>query len=165
MGREVTMLDPLTTVAKVFTGRAAVEVMVLAAVEAAWVAPAACMSLASFFIFCLRWTFACLFFSSDRANLRPQVSQEKGFSPVWVLTWVVRWSDLEKDLMQIRHWNGFCPVWILIWRVNSSDRLNRRSQPSTGQAYGRSCTGVLEGLLGYFRSLTGRSFMLVFPCW
>ena len=97
-------------------------------------AAAAAAILASFFIFCLRWTFACRFFSSERANLRPHTSQEKGFSPVWVLTWVVRWSLLEKDLMQIRHWKGFCPVWIRMCRVSSSLRENRRSQPSTGHA-------------------------------
>lgn len=43
-------------------------------------------------------------------------------------------------------------------RVSSSERENRRSQPSIGQAYGRSCTGVLLGRLGYLRGLTGTSF-------
>lgn len=28
-----------------------------------------------------------------------------------------------------------------------------------GQAYGRSCTGVFDGLFGYLRGLTGMSFM------
>lgn len=43
-----------------------------------------------FLSFCLRWTLACRFFSSERANLRGHWSHEKGFSPVWVRTWVVR---------------------------------------------------------------------------
>ena len=30
----------------------------------------------------LAWTLACRFFSSDLANLRPQISHVKGFSPV-----------------------------------------------------------------------------------
>lgn len=119
----------------------------------------------SFFMRCFKWTFACLFFSSDRANLRPQVSQLNGFSPVWVRMWVVRWSEREKDLMQIRHWKGFCPVWILIWRVSSSEREKRRSQFSTGHAYGRSWTGVLLGRFGYLRGFTGTSFNGIGLCW
>ena len=83
---------------------------------------------------CLRCTFACLFFSSLRANFLPQVSHVKGFSPVWVLMWVVKWSDLLKDLIQMRHWNGFWPVWIRICLVSSSLRENRRSQLSMGHA-------------------------------
>lgn len=45
---------------------------------------------ASFFDFCFRCTLAWRFFSSLRANFLPQVSQENGFSPVWVRMWVVR---------------------------------------------------------------------------
>ena len=97
---------------------------------------------------CFKWTLACRFFSSERANLRPHWSQANGFSPVCVRMCVVKWSEREKPRMQIRHWNGFCPVWIRMWRVNSSDRLKRRSQESTGQAYGRSWTGVLLGRTG-----------------
>ena len=91
-------------------------------------------SLASFFIFCFRCTLAWRFFSSLRANLRPHMSQEKGFSPVCVRTWVVRWSLRLKDRMQMRHWKGFCPVWMRMCRVSSSLREKRRSQDSTGQA-------------------------------
>ncbi len=108
---------------------------------------------------------ACLFFSSERANLRPQTSQENGFSPVCVLMCVVRWSDRLNERMQIRHWKGFWPVCILMCRVSSSDLEKRRSQFSTGQAYGRSCTGVLLGLLGYFLGLTGTSLRGSGDCW
>ena len=34
------------------------------------------------FNFCFKCTLACLFFSSDLANLRVQTSHENGFSPV-----------------------------------------------------------------------------------
>lgn len=74
--------------------------------------------------------------------------------PVWVLMWVVRWSERLNERMHIRHWNGFCPVWIRIWRVSSSERENRLSQPSIGQAQGRSWTGVLDGRFGYLRGFT-----------
>ena len=56
-----------------------------------------------------RRTLAWRFFSSERANLRPQASQANGFSPVCVRMCVVRWSDRENPRMQMRHWNGFCP--------------------------------------------------------
>ncbi len=118
-------------------------------------APALLPLSVSFLSFCFRCTLACLFRSSLRANLRPQNSQEKGFSPVCVRMCVVRWSLRLKDRMQMRHWKGLCPVWIRRWRVNSSDREKRRSQFSAGQACGRSCTGVLLGRLGYFLGRMG----------
>ena len=75
------------------------------AVELAWLGPAArlllrlaaalfacCCCFCSFFNFCFRCTFMWRFFSSLLANFRLQISQLKGFSPVWVLLWVVRWS-------------------------------------------------------------------------
>ncbi len=42
-------------------------------------------------------------FARRSANLRPQNSQEKGFSPVCVRMCVVRWSLRLKDRMQMRH--------------------------------------------------------------
>ena len=118
---------------------------------------------ASRLAFCFKCTFWCLFFSSLRANFRPHVSHENGFSPVCVRTWVVRWSLRENERMQIRQWNGFWPVCILMWRVSSSLREKRRSQLSTGHGYGRSCGGVLLGRFGYLRGFTGKSFSC--PCW
>lgn len=103
-----------------------------------------------FLSFCLRWILVCLFLSSLRANLRPQKSHAKGFSPVCVRMCVVRWSLRLKLRMQMRHWNGLCPVWMRMCLVSSSERENRRSQPSAGQGYGRSWMGVLLGLFGYF---------------
>lgn len=103
-----------------------------------------------FLSFCLRWILVCLFLSSLRANLRPQKSHANGFSPVCVRMCVVRWSLRLKLRIQIRHWNGLCPVWILMCLVSSSEREKRRSQPSAGHGYGRSCMGVLLGLFGYF---------------
>ena len=35
----------------------------------------------AFFDLDFAWTLACRFFSSERANFRPQLSQENGFSP------------------------------------------------------------------------------------
>jgi hypothetical protein len=67
---------------------------------------------------------------------------------VCVRTCVVKWSLRLNERIQILQWNGFCPVWILICLVNSSLREKRRSQPSTGHAYGLSCGGVLLGLFG-----------------
>lgn len=87
---------------------------------------------------CLWWIFACLFRSSLRANLRPHSPQAKGFSPVCVRMCVVRWSLRLKLRIQMRHWNGFWPVCTRTCRVSSSEREKRRSQPSAGQAYGRS---------------------------
>ena len=77
-------------------------------------------------------TFPWRLRSSDRANRRPHVSQEKGFSrmiewtlcgcvseidgdrlpPVCVRICVVRWSEREKARAQILHWNGLSPVWM-----------------------------------------------------
>lgn len=93
---------------------------------------------------CLWWILVCLLRSSLRANLRPQSLQANGFSPVCVRMCVVRWSLRLKLRMQMRHWNGFWPVCMRTWRVSSSDREKRRLQPSAGQAYGRSCSGVLH---------------------
>ena len=94
----------------------------------------------SFFFFPLTvsfWcTFRCLFFSSERANLRPHLSQANGFSPVCVRMWVVRWSDLVNLLMQIWQRKGLSPVCLLICLVSSSDRLNLESQ--YWQAWGLS---------------------------
>lgn len=92
------------------------------------------MAFSAFFSFCRRCILVCLFLSSLLANFLSQISQAKGFSPVWVRMWVVRWSLLLKFLMQMRHWKGFCPVWMRMWRVSSSDREKRRSQVSIGQA-------------------------------
>ena len=88
----------------------------------------------AFFACSLRWIFMCRRLSSERAKRRPQTSQANGFSPVCVLMWVVRWSDLEKFLMQILHWKGFWPVCVRIWRVNSSDLENLLGQLSTRHA-------------------------------
>lgn len=100
---------------------------------------------------CLWWILACLLRSSLRANLRPHSVQANGFSPVCVRMCVVRWSLRLKLRMQMRHWNGLWPVCTRTWRVSSSEREKRRSQPSAGQAYGRSCGGVLHGrLVGHF---------------
>lgn len=79
-----------------------------------WLPPAPALLPLSvgFLSFCFRCTLACLFRSSLRANLRPQNSQEKGFSPVCVRMCVVRWSLRLKDRMQMRHWKGLCPVWM-----------------------------------------------------
>lgn len=118
-------------------------------------APALLPLSVGFLSFCLRCTLACRFRSSLRANLRPQNSQENGFSPVCVRMCVVRWSLRLKDRMQMRHWKGLCPVWMRRCRVNSSDREKRRSQFSAGQACGLSWTGVLLGLLGYFLGRIG----------
>ena len=49
--------------------------------------------------------------------------------------------------------------------VSSSLRLNLRSHSCTGQAYGRSCTGVLLGRFGYFRARTGTSRIGRLDCW
>jgi hypothetical protein len=87
----------------VWAGTTAVEVRVVAAVDEAE-PDAAVLRRAPR---CLACTLACRFFSSDRANFFPQWSQWNGFSPVCVLTWVVRWSEREKDLRQVRQVNGF----------------------------------------------------------
>ena len=116
--------------------------------------------------FFFSWTDStCKFNLPFSANLASQISHVKGFSPVWVLVCVVRWSLLENVRIQIRHWKGFWPVWILMWRVSSSDRENLRSQLETGQAYGRSCKGVLLGRLGYFRFRTGTRQIGLALCW
>lgn len=107
-------------------------------------------TLDDFLSFCLRWILVCLFLSSLRANFLPQKSQAKGFSPVCVRMCVVRWSLRLKLRIHIRHWKGLCPVWMRMCRVSSSERENRRSQPSAGHGYGRSWMGVLLGLFGYF---------------
>ena len=57
------------------------------------------------------------------------------------------------------------PVWILMCRVNSSLLENRRSHSFTGQAYGRSWTGALEGRLVYYRARTGTRRMGMDACW
>lgn len=62
--------------------------------------------LLSFLMRCFKCTLACRFFSSDRANFRPQMSQLKGFSPVCVRMCVVKWSERENERIQMRHWNG-----------------------------------------------------------
>lgn len=67
-------------------------------------------SLESFLPRCFMCTLACRFFSSERANLRPQTSHENGFSPVCVRTCVVRWSLRENERPQTLHWKGFWPV-------------------------------------------------------
>lgn len=100
--------------------------------------------LSGFLSRCLRCILLCLFRSSLRANFRPHSPQANGFSPVCVRMCVVRWSLRLKLRMQIRHWNGFWPVCTRTWRVSSSEREKRRSQPSAGHTYGRSCGGVLH---------------------
>lgn len=49
------------------------------------------------------------------------------------------------------------------WRVSSSERENRRGQPATVQACGRSLTGVLLGRVGYLRGLSGLNSPLGVP--
>jgi len=93
--------------------------------------------LGAFFDRDFAWTFACLFFSSLLANVRPHTSHLNGFSPVCVLMCVVRWSERLNSRRHIRHWKGFWPgntVCILMCRVSSSLRENLRSHSLTGQA-------------------------------
>ena len=53
----------------------------------------------------------CLFMWLDWAKQRPQTSQRKGFSPVWVRSWFFSWWLWEKRLAQCRQEKGFSPVW------------------------------------------------------
>ena len=55
-----------------------------------------------------------------------------------LFTWSVRWSDLEKALVQIWHLNGLTPVCFRLCLVNSSDRANFQPQSDQGQVYGFS---------------------------
>ena len=48
-------------------------------------------------------------------KLLPHVTQENGFSPVWVLMWSNKWLLLMKLLPHVTQENGFSPVWILMW--------------------------------------------------
>ena len=55
------------------------------------------------------------------------------FLPVWVLLWILRFSDLANTLLQPGkgQGNGFSPVWTLIWLTNLYLALNGR--PERGQ--------------------------------
>lgn len=76
------------------------------------------------FYLSFEWTFKCLDLSSLRVKHFPQTSHEYGFSPVWVLMWVAKWSVLEKARLHTTQAKGLWPVWILICLESSSLREN-----------------------------------------
>jgi len=55
----------------------------------------------------------CTFKLSTSEDDFPQVVQEKGRSPVWVLISLIKSLDCEKDLLQIVQANGRFPIWIV----------------------------------------------------
>ena len=70
-------------------------------------------------------TFCCLdevnhiISNRKKTFLKINCLQTNGFSSVWVLTWVFRLPDCEKDFEQVSQENGFSPEWIIIWVLRS----------------------------------------------
>ena len=88
----------------------------------------------------LKCVFSCAVKLLDYVNLlwQPGYLHTYGFSPVWVLRWVLRLKSSENLLLQRAHLNGFSPVWTSWCLFSFELSRNRLPQPATGQIYYRS---------------------------
>ena len=61
----------------------------------------------------------CVFRSPDSLNVLPHSRHLYGFSPLWILLCLTRWSEVVNRLLQTVHSNGFSPEWLRLCTVNS----------------------------------------------
>ena len=82
------------------------------------------------------WVSLCCFKSPLRAKDFPHTSQENGFSPVCVRVWTVRWSLLEKVNSHWEQEYGLSPVWVNMCLVRAD--LSEQVYLQTSHEYGCS---------------------------
>ena len=85
--------------------------------------------------------FLCRIKSDLLLNNFWHISHEYGFSPVWILLWIVNSLKVRKAFSQELQEYGFSPVWILLWTVKSL--LVRKDFSHILQEYGFSPVWVL----------------------
>ena len=66
------------------------------------------------------WFFNNIFFVN---NLR-HLSQENGFSPVWILMWFFNNIFFVNNLRHLSQQNLFSSVWIIVWRISDDCAVN-----------------------------------------